>query len=163
MHAGEEGVAAGRAALLGVIVREERAFIADAIDVRRLADHQPAMVDARLIEADVVAHDEEDIGFLPLLGGSRNARHCRGGTHYDKSAPDCSEHAHGCLSSMSAAEARAAAVAHLHPTDRVLALFPYGIVPGAFGRTLRGWQIRRSPLDALCAFGRLRMSLRPLL
>ena len=37
MHAGEEGIAARRAALLGVIMREQRAFIADAIDVRRLA------------------------------------------------------------------------------------------------------------------------------
>ena len=62
MHAGEEGVAARRAALLGVVVHEHRAFVADAIDVRRLADHQAAMVDARLHPADVVAHDEEDIG-----------------------------------------------------------------------------------------------------
>ena len=64
MHAGEEGVAAGGAALLGIVVREDRAFIADAIDVGRLADHQAAMVDARLVQADVVAHDEEDVGLL---------------------------------------------------------------------------------------------------
>ena len=57
----------GRAALLGVIVREDRAFIADAIDVGRLADHQAAVVDARLHDADVVAHDEEDVGLLRRL------------------------------------------------------------------------------------------------
>ena len=64
LHAGDEGRTPGRAALLGVIVHELRAFVADAIDVRRLPDHQAAMVDARLHPADVVAHDEEDIGFL---------------------------------------------------------------------------------------------------
>ena len=52
----------GGAALLGIVVREYRAFIADAVDVGRLADHQAAMVDARLHDADVVAHDEEDVG-----------------------------------------------------------------------------------------------------
>ena len=50
-----------------IVMREDRAFIADAIDVGRLADHQAAMVDARLVEADVVAHDEEDVGFLCRL------------------------------------------------------------------------------------------------
>ena len=64
MHAGEEGIAPGRAALLGIVVHEDRAFVADAIDVRRLADHQTAMIDARLHPADVVAHDEEDVGLL---------------------------------------------------------------------------------------------------
>ena len=39
MHAGEEGVAPGGAALLGVIRHEDRAFIADAIDVRGFTDH----------------------------------------------------------------------------------------------------------------------------
>ena len=64
MHAGEEGIAARGAALFGVIVREDRAFIADAIDIGRLADHQAAVIDARLHDADVVAHDEEDVGLL---------------------------------------------------------------------------------------------------
>ena len=82
IHAGEEGVAAGSAALLGVIVHELGAFIADAIDVGRLADHQPLMVDARLHPADVVAHDEEDVGLLapavvlpPACWPVRTARH----------------------------------------------------------------------------------------
>ena len=64
MHAGEEGVAPGGAALLGVVVHEHRTFIADAIDVGRLADHQAAMVDPRLHPADVIAHDEEDVWLL---------------------------------------------------------------------------------------------------
>ena len=64
IHAGEEGVAPGRAALLGVVVHELGALLSDAVDVGRLADHQPSMVDARLHPADVVAHDEEDVGFL---------------------------------------------------------------------------------------------------
>ena len=67
MHAGEEGIPPRRAALLGVVVREQRTFLADAIDVGRLADHQAAMVDARLHNADVVTHDEEDVGFLRRL------------------------------------------------------------------------------------------------
>ena len=64
MHAGEEGVAPGGAALLGVISHEDRAFVADAVDVGRFPDHQAAMVDARLHPADVVAHDEQDVGLL---------------------------------------------------------------------------------------------------
>src|SRR6267142_1693230 len=62
MHAGEEGVAPGGAALLGIISHEERAIVSDAVDVRRLANHQATMVDARLHNADVVAHDEDDVG-----------------------------------------------------------------------------------------------------
>ena len=67
LHAGDEGRPPRRAALLGVIVREHRAFVADAIDVGRFADHQTTVVDARLHPADIVAHDEEDIGLLLLL------------------------------------------------------------------------------------------------
>ena len=61
MHAGEEGVAPRRAALLGVVGHELRAFLADAVDVGRFADHQALMVDARLHPADVVAHDSLSI------------------------------------------------------------------------------------------------------
>ena len=66
VHAGEEGVAPGRAALLGVVRLEERAFVRDAIDVGCFADHQAAVIEARLHPADVVAHDEQDVGFLVL-------------------------------------------------------------------------------------------------
>jgi hypothetical protein len=64
MHASEEGIAASRAALFGIVSHEDCAIVADAVDVRRFSDHQAAMVDARLHNADVVAHDEKDIGFL---------------------------------------------------------------------------------------------------
>ena len=88
LHAGEEGRTPGRAALLGVVGHEDRTFVADAIDVGRLADHQSAVVDARLVEADVVAHDEEDVRLLLLLllrhgrraggAGQRQRHHRRG-------------------------------------------------------------------------------------
>ena len=64
IHAGEEGVAPRGAALHGDIVHEDRALVADAIDIGRFADHQAAVIDARLHPADVVAHDEEDVGLL---------------------------------------------------------------------------------------------------
>ena len=66
IHAGEEGIAAGRAALHRHIVHEHCAFMPDAVDVGRFPDHQAAMVDARLHPADVVAHDEEDVGLAGL-------------------------------------------------------------------------------------------------
>jgi len=58
MHSGEECVPPRRAALLGVVVGELRAFLANAIDVRCFPDHQALVVDARLHPADVVTHDE---------------------------------------------------------------------------------------------------------
>jgi len=67
IHAGEEGVAPRRAALLGVVMHEDRAFVPDAVDVGRLAHHQAAVVDARLHPADVIAHDEQDVRLLLLL------------------------------------------------------------------------------------------------
>jgi hypothetical protein len=48
----------------GNVVHEDRALIPDAVDVGRFADHQTAMVDTGLHPADIVPHDEEDIGLL---------------------------------------------------------------------------------------------------
>ena len=56
---------------MAYVVHEDRAFVADAVDVGGFPDHQAAMVDARLHPADVVAHDEEDVGLLLLLRGRR--------------------------------------------------------------------------------------------
>src|SRR4051794_36514455 len=72
----EEGGPPGRAALLGVVGHEDRAFLTDAVNVRRLADHQPAVVDARLHPTDIVAHDEQDVGLglLALLALRRLGR-----------------------------------------------------------------------------------------
>ena len=47
----------------------------DAVDVGRFADHQAAMVDARLHPADVIAHDEHDVGLLLLRRGRYTCCH----------------------------------------------------------------------------------------
>ena len=67
IHTGEEGIAPRGAALHGNVVHEDCALVPDAVDVRRFADHQATVVDARLHPADVIAHDEKDVGLLWLL------------------------------------------------------------------------------------------------
>jgi hypothetical protein len=56
------------------------------------------MVSSNIPHADIVAHDDEDIGFLSLLlPRGRNARNNRGGTHHEKSAADPYEkRGHAC-------------------------------------------------------------------
>ena len=61
--AADEGRAAGGAALLAVVVGEGHAFAGDAVDVRRLVAHHAAVVVADVPGADVVAPDDEDVGF----------------------------------------------------------------------------------------------------
>ena len=74
VHASEEGVAPGRAALLGVVVHEPGALICDAIKIGRFAHPHTLLVAAQLHPADVVAHDEKDVWFLGrLLCGCRRA------------------------------------------------------------------------------------------
>ena len=63
--AGDEGGAAGGAALLAVPVGEDRAFSADAVDVGRAVAHDPHVVGADIEPADVVAHDEQDVRLAP--------------------------------------------------------------------------------------------------
>ena len=72
-HAGEEGVAPGRAALLGVVAHEPGALVANAVNVGRFAETQTSLVADDLHPADVVAHDEQDVRLL-LLGGRRTER-----------------------------------------------------------------------------------------
>jgi hypothetical protein len=67
MHAGEESRATSGAALLGIISHESRAFIREAINVRGLTDHKPLVISGDVHDADVVAHDEQDVGFF--VGG----------------------------------------------------------------------------------------------
>src|SRR5262249_31487182 len=100
MHAGEERIAAGGAALLGIIVHEDRAFVADAVDVRRLTDHQAAVVDAWLHPADVVAHDEQDVGLLLLLRRRRRGCGDRGRDHRERTEPEALGDAHGLSPSL---------------------------------------------------------------
>jgi hypothetical protein len=107
IHAGEEGIAAGRAALHGDVVHEDRAFLPDAVDVGRFPDHQAAVVDARLHPADVVAHDEENVG-LRLLRGCRHACRHDSGKRCQQTEPDGSGHAHGCFLNMAARDGPAA-------------------------------------------------------
>src|SRR5262249_10946968 len=96
MHAGEEGVAPRRAALLGLVVCEDRAFVPVAVEARRFPDHQTAVIDARLHPADVVAHDEENVRLLLLLRGCRHAR-CHDGTRCQHPEPAVSGHDHICF------------------------------------------------------------------
>jgi hypothetical protein len=83
VHAGEEGVAPRRAALLGIVGHEDRTLSSDAIDVGRFPDGKAAVVDARLHPADVVAHDEKDVGFADLCLRCRREQQYRqrGGTN----------------------------------------------------------------------------------
>ena len=83
VHAGEEGVAPRRAALLGVVGQELRAFLSDAIDVGCLTNRETLVVNTRLHPADVVAHDEKDVGLGSLRerGGRELRRHEKHGGH----------------------------------------------------------------------------------
>jgi hypothetical protein len=66
-----KAVPPGRATLLGVVGHELRAFMPDAVDVGSFTDSQALVINARLHPADVVAHDEKDVGFR-LLGSRRS-------------------------------------------------------------------------------------------
>ena len=65
---GDERGAAGGAALLAVVVGEGRAFVADAVDVRRAVAHLAAVVVADVPPADVVAPKDEDVRLARLIG-----------------------------------------------------------------------------------------------
>ena len=62
--AGDEVGAARGAARLGVVVGEHHALGGQLVEVRRLAGHDAAVVGADVEPADVVAHDDEDVGLL---------------------------------------------------------------------------------------------------
>jgi hypothetical protein len=57
----------GCAALLRIEVREHRAFARDAIDVGRLVAHHSVIISADVVNPDVVASDNENVGLLRLL------------------------------------------------------------------------------------------------
>ena len=77
--AGDEVRPARRAACLGVVVGEHHALCGQLVEVRRLAGHDAAVVGADVEPADVVAHDDEDVGLLArcLGGGGRDHGHSR--------------------------------------------------------------------------------------
>ena len=71
-HAGADRQLAGdelrpprRAARLGVVVGEQRAFGGELVDVRRPPGHQAAVIGADVPHADIVAHDEDDVRLFP--------------------------------------------------------------------------------------------------
>jgi hypothetical protein len=74
--------APGRAALLAVEVGEHRALFGDAVDVRRAVAHDAMVVTAHVEPADVVGHDEKDVGFARFLLLGLGGCHCnlRGST-----------------------------------------------------------------------------------
>src|SRR4030095_4848666 len=72
IHSREAGISPGGATLLSVIGHEFRAFFRNPVDVWRFPDHQALMIATRLHYADVIAHDEQDIGFLVLRLGWRD-------------------------------------------------------------------------------------------
>ena len=70
--AGDEVGAPRRAAGLGVVVGEQHALGGDLVEVRRASRHHAAVISADVPDADVVAHDDDDVG--PLLRLSRRRR-----------------------------------------------------------------------------------------
>ena len=62
--AGDEVGAACRAARLGVVIGEQHALGGELVEVRRAARHHAAVVGADVPHADVVAHDDDDVGLL---------------------------------------------------------------------------------------------------
>ena len=72
--AGDEGGAPGGAGLLRVMVGEDRAFLGDAVDVRRAVAHHAAVVGADVPQPDVVAEDDEDVRLAAGRGGGPRRR-----------------------------------------------------------------------------------------
>ena len=87
--AGDEGRAAGGAALLGVVVGEDRALLADPVDVGRAVAHQALGVDRQVGLADVVAEDDEDVGLLRRL---LRDGHAADGQAQQRGRAECFQH-----------------------------------------------------------------------
>src|SRR5271169_2252769 len=77
-----------RAALLGIVIGKERAFVGDAVNVGRSAPHHAAMVGTDIPNANIISHDADDVWFL----GLRLRRSCcsenrhRNGQHSQKAS-----------------------------------------------------------------------------
>ena len=85
--AGDERRSPGRAALLGICVGEDRAFLREAVDVGRAVAHHPAVVGADVPVADVVPEHHQDVRLLRR--GLRQHR-CRAEGEGDESRLACS-------------------------------------------------------------------------
>ena len=62
---GDERGAACRTTLLGIVVGEHHAFASDTVYIRRAIAHHTERIGADIGLADIVAHDDEDVGLLP--------------------------------------------------------------------------------------------------
>src|ERR1700745_2810195 len=67
------------ARLLAIVVGEDRPLVGDAVDVGRAVAHLATIVGADVPVADVIGHDDEDVGRGPrgLLGERRRSGHER--------------------------------------------------------------------------------------
>ena len=68
---GDEVGATRRATRFGVVVGEQHALGGELVEIRRAARHHAAMVGTDVPHADVVAHDDDDVGLFAaarLLG-----------------------------------------------------------------------------------------------
>ena len=72
--AGDEVGAPRRAACLGIVVGEQHALGGDLVEVRRAARHHAAVIGADVPDADVVAHDDDDV--RPLLAAAEPPPAC---------------------------------------------------------------------------------------
>ena len=71
--ASDERSSTGGAGLLAVVVREDGALAGNAVNVGRPIAHHAAVIGADVPVSDVIAHDDEDVGFLLL--GERGCNH----------------------------------------------------------------------------------------
>src|SRR5207249_1004454 len=62
----DEVRATSRATRLGVIVGEQHPFLGDLVEVRCPASHHPTVVGADIPDADIIAHDEDDVWFVAV-------------------------------------------------------------------------------------------------
>jgi hypothetical protein len=89
----DEVRAARRAARLGVIVGEQHALGSDSIEVRRPPRHQAAVVGADVPHADVVTHDDDNVGLL--LRSCRREPHHHASEQRQHTGPGVPDHTHG--------------------------------------------------------------------
>src|SRR5829696_10487082 len=96
--AGDERGPAGGAGLLAVVVGEDRALVGDAVEVGRAIAHLAAVVGADVPVADIIAHDDDDVGLLLRLLG-RNGRDHGGGERREQAETSTPDDAHGWVPS----------------------------------------------------------------
>ena len=76
---GDEVGAAGGAARFRVVVGEAHAIGGELVEIRRLAGHDALVIGADIVHADVVTHDDDNVGLLLLLRRCWRAPNHRGG------------------------------------------------------------------------------------